>query len=271
MVRESPDPTVSIYALMAYYLRFLRLKNQMTQTQVGEILGCTKGQVSKYEAGLRQLDERECAALDRAWDTGGLFAILRDYAKLAFDPNWYARYGRYQREATEQYIFAGDLIPLPFQAEGYIRSLLEAGHAAGLIDNVDGAVKKRMDQQRAVLDGRPEIWVVLDEIALRPMGTSEVMTAQRDRLIELGALPHISIRILPMSAAPHIGVDGSFRCFKLPGGRLAAFSGTALGMGRVIDDQREAASANLRFNRIAARAWSEDQSRDYLMELREDR
>jgi hypothetical protein len=60
-------------------------------------------------------------------------------------------------------------------------------------------------------------------------------------------------------------VDGAFSCFGLPGRRLAAFSGNALGVGRVIDDQQEAAEVVLRFHRIAARAWSEDQSCEYLL------
>jgi len=270
MVRESPDPTISIYALMAYYLRFLRVQKKLTQTRVAEILGCTKGQVSKYEGGTRQLDEAECAALDKAWDTGGLFTILHGYAKLGVDPNWPAKHRRYQREATEHYIFASDLIPLPFQTEGYARGLLEAGHAAGFLDDIDAAVKRRMDLQAAMLDGQPEIWAVLDEVVLRPMGSPEVMAAQRARLLELGAQSHISIRILPLSAAPHIGMDGSFKSFTLPGRRLAAFSGSALGVGRVIDDQEEAADVVLRFNRLAARAWSEDQSREYIAGMSED-
>ena len=270
MVRESPDPTSSLYALMGYYLRFLRRQRQLTQTQVGALIGCTKGQVSKYEAATRQLDSRECAALDADWSTGGLFTYLLGYAKLGVDPNWPAKHRRYQREATAHYIFAGDLIPLPFQTEEYARGPLEAGHAAGFVDDVDAAVRRRMDLQAAMLDRRPEIWAVLDEVALRPMGTPEVMAAQRERLLELGALPHVSIRILPLSAAPHIGVDGSFKCFGLAGRRLAAFSGSALGVGRVIDDQEEAAEVLLRFHRIAARAWSEDQSREHIAGMGED-
>jgi hypothetical protein len=208
--------------------------------------------------------------LDKAWDTGGLFTYLLGYAKLGVDPNWPARHRRYQREATQHFIFANSLIPLPFQTGGYARSLLEAGHAAGFLDDIDTAVKRRMDLQAAMLDRRPEIWAVIDEVALRPMGSPEVMAAQRDRLLELGALTHVSIRILPMSAAPHLGMDGSFNCYTLAGRRLAAFSGSALGVGRVIDDQEEAASVMLRFHRIAARAWSEDQSREHIAGMGED-
>jgi hypothetical protein len=42
--------------------------------------------------------------------------------------------------------------------------------------------------------------------------------------------------------SPNIGVDGSFNCYAMAGRRLAEFSGSALGVGRVIDDQQEAAA-----------------------------
>ncbi|MFC6880565.1 MULTISPECIES: helix-turn-helix domain-containing protein [Actinomadura] len=254
---------------MAYYLRFLRLRHASTQVEVGKILGCTNSQVSKYESAQKQLDGRQCAALDEAWDTGGLFTILLGYAKLGTDVNWPVRLGRYQRNAVEHYIFSNYMIPMPFQTEDYARGVLRAGYDAGFLDDVDATLGGRMELQAAMLEGNPQIWAVLDQGALREMGSVGVMAAQRDHLIEMGASPNVSLRILPLSAAPHIGVDGPFHCFTLPDRRLAAFSGNALGVGRVIDDQPEASSAVLRFHRIAARAWSEDQTREHIAQLGE--
>jgi hypothetical protein len=148
--------------------------------------------------------------------------------------------------------------------------LLQAGHAAGYIDDVDEAVAKRMERQTTILDGQPHLWIVLDQIALRPIDTPEVMAAQRDRLLEMGRLNHVSIRILPLSAAPHIGVDGPFWCFTMANRRQAAYSGGALGFGKIIDDQTEAAAVAIRFQRLAARAWNEDQSRDHLTGMGDD-
>lgn len=88
MVRKSPEPKTSLYAFMAYYLRFLRMRHRMTQTQVGEIIGCTYSQISKYEAGTKQLDEKQCESLDEAWNIGGLFSIMLVYAKWGPDLNW---------------------------------------------------------------------------------------------------------------------------------------------------------------------------------------
>ncbi|GAA2262507.1 MULTISPECIES: helix-turn-helix domain-containing protein [Actinomadura] len=268
MVNASPNPEISLYALMAYYLRFCRIKHGITQTRVGEIIGCTKGQVSKYEAGIKQLDERECAALDQAWDTGGLFSILLRYAKLGVDPNWPEKLRKYQREAVTLRFFHGSVIPMPFQTESYSRALLTAGHDAHLIDDVERAVAKRMEHQKAMLAGGPAIWSVLDEAALRPMGGALVMEEQRDHLLKLIDLRNISVRVTPESALPHIGVDGGFSHFELRNGLRAAFAGTSLHVGRIIDDQMEASRVAVRFERIAARSWSEDQSRDWIARMR---
>lgn len=270
MARSQLDPANSIYDLMAVYLHQLRIRNNMTQTAVGDLLGCTKGQVSKYESSDRHLDEDECAVLDTLWKTGGMFHYLLGYAKLGADPNWRTRIDRYQRTADVLRIFSNNIVPIPFQTEDYARSLLGAGYAAGLVEDVEAALERRMDLQSAMLDGNPEFWIVLDEIALRPMGNAATMAGQREHLLELGRSPRVSIRILPLTAAPHIGVDGSFWSFELPGRRLAAFAGTALEVGRVIDDQAEAATVAVRFHRIAARAWSEDQTREAMARIGED-
>jgi transcriptional regulator with XRE-family HTH domain len=270
MVRPSPDPTTSIYDCMAYFLRFMRMNHNATQAEVGKVIGCSNTQVSKYESGDKQLDAKQCLALDKEWDTGGFFSIMLVFAKQGVDGNLPRRRRRYQLKAIEHHIFSENMIPLPFQTEDYARGLLQAGHAAGDIDDVDAALAERMEIQNAILEGRPDIWVVIDQTALRPMGPPEVMAAQRERLLELGALNHISLRVLPMSAEPHIGVNGSFWCVTLPDRRRAAISYSGLGMGHMVDDQEEAARVAVRFQRLAARAWNEDQSRRYLAEASED-
>ncbi|MFC4053897.1 helix-turn-helix transcriptional regulator [Actinomadura syzygii] len=269
MVRPSPDPHESIHGFLAYYLRFLRTRHNATQADVAKILSCSIGQVSKYESGDKQLGTNECKALDAAWNTGGVFKIWLGYAKLGIDANAPSRLLRYQRRAIEHCIYSANVVPLPLQTEDYTRSLLEAGYSAGLIADLEKTLALRMELQNAILDGQPDIWIVIDQIALRQMASPQVMAAQRDWLVEMGQLLHISVRILPLSAAPHTGVDGSYWSFVLPGRRMAAYSGNALGVGRVIDDQAEAIGVMSRFQRLAARAWNEDQSRELLERMGE--
>nr|WP_030168849.1 helix-turn-helix transcriptional regulator [Spirillospora albida] len=268
MVRPSPEPTSSLYALIAHQLRFQRLKHKMTQTEIGQIIGCTKGQVSKYEVGLRQLDKAQCRTLDELWDTGGIFSTLLEFAKMGIDPNWRESLRKYQVQANTLRLFSNNIIPLPFQSEGYARTLLQAGFNAGLVTDLDGAVERRMKHQAEMLAGDPRIWAVLDVVALRSMGSPAVMAEQRDLLLEFAQQIPVSIRIVSAEAAPHIGIDGSFTCFELRNGLRAAFAGTNLDVGRVIDDQAEAASVAVRFEQIAARALSEDQSREWIAGMR---
>jgi DNA-binding XRE family transcriptional regulator len=236
---ESLDPDESLWHAIAFHLRYERQKRGMSQTEVGAIIGVNKHGVSNAEAGRNKLTRIQSDRLDKAWDTGGLFARLRRFARLNHNPDWPARVDCYQREANQLKIFYNSFIPLPLQTEDYARGLLSAGHGAGLIHDVEAALTRRMDHQAAILERPvpPLIWAVLDEAALRPMGHPAMMKAQFEHLVACSRMPHVSLRVVPLTAAPHIGIDGWFWLFELAGRRVAAFAGTTLDVGRVIDDQ----------------------------------
>lgn len=270
---ESLDPDESLWHAIAFHLRYERQKRGLSQTRVGDIIGVNKHGVSNLEAGRNKLTRIQADRLDKVWDTGGLFARLRHFARLSHNPDWPARVERYQCEANQIKIFHNSYVPIPFQTPDYARGLLSVGHAAGLVDDVDAALARRLDHQTAILQRRSGlrlIWAVLDEAALRPMGESAVMKAQLEHLIECGTMPHVSIRVVPLTSAPHMGIDGWFWFFELSARRLAAFAGTTLDVGRLIDDQGEAASVCIRFDQIAAQALNEEQTRDLLMRMAED-
>ncbi|MEV0402799.1 helix-turn-helix transcriptional regulator [Actinoallomurus sp. NPDC050550] len=267
---ENLDPDESLWNAIAFHLRYERQKRGMSQTEVGAVIGVNKHGVSNAEAGRNKLTRIQADRLDKAWDTGGLFVRLRRFARLSHNPDWPALVDRYQREADQLKLSHNNYVPIPFQTEDYARGLLSAGHAAGLVADVESAVARRMAHQAAILDRRPRpplIWALVDEAALRPMGDAAVMKAQFEHLMECSRLPHVSLRVIPLSAAPHLGIDGWFWFFELPGRRLAAFVGTTLDVGRVIDEQAEAASVCVRFDRIAAQALNEQQTRDLLARM----
>ena len=62
-----------------------------------------------------------------------------------------------------------------------------------------------MQRQERVLkrDDPPSAWFVIDELSLyREVGNAEVMAAQLRRLLEVAAMPTISIQVLPAVAHP---------------------------------------------------------------------
>ena len=67
---------------------------------------------------------------------------------------------------------------------------------------------------------RPEpvqLWAVIDEAALRrPIGGVTVMREQLRRLIEVCALPHVTVQILPFGGGGHARLGGPLTLMRLP-------------------------------------------------------
>jgi Domain of unknown function (DUF5753)/Helix-turn-helix domain len=85
--------------------------------------------------------------------------------------------------------------------------------AAG--EEIEQRLELRMHRQELLTrKGPPDLWFVLDEATLRrPVGGPAVMRVQLQRLVELSALPNVTLQVLPFSAGPHAGMDGEFTIF----------------------------------------------------------
>lgn len=263
--REPLDPKVSLWHFLAFYLRFQREKHGLSLAQWGRIIGAARSTVSNIEAGRLKIDEKQAKTLDERFDTGGLFELLLWYARTAHDPDWFRQTTQYEVMARIIRIYQGQIIPAPLQTESYARALLAERNPRDL----DAAVASRMAHQEAVL-GRtnpPFVWVLLDESALdTQICGPETMLAQLDHLIELGRLPHVSIRLIPKSAGAHMGLDGPFRVISLTD-RDVAYAGAQHG-GRLIQADSEVREFSVDYDRIGMKALSEDASRALITRLR---
>ncbi|MEW2356203.1 DUF5753 domain-containing protein [Spirillospora sp. NPDC029432] len=100
------------------------------------------------------------------------------------------------------------------------------------------------------------------------VGGPEVMRAQLQHLYEMSELLHVSVRVLPFSAGAHLGVDGYFQVISLDG-RDVAYAGAQRG-GRLIEDPSEVRDLAIMFERIGAKAASEDDSRTLIKRWMEE-
>jgi len=260
------DPTSSLHAWLAYDLRAYRKRHGMTGTQVGKIIGYVRSHVSNLEAGRVQLDMKQAERLDEAWDTGGHFQRLVTFARKGHDPNWFLQHGQYEAAASVIRIYQGQIIPPPLQTEDYMRALLAESDA----EDLEQAVQSRMARQDAILSrsSPPYVWVLMDEDAITSeIGGRRVMFAQLSHLLELGKLPHVSVRLLPKSAGAHLGLDGPFRLITVKN-RLVAYVGARRG-GRLIEDAAEVQELAVDYERIGFKALSEDASRTRIAEFLE--
>ncbi|RFU39506.1 XRE family transcriptional regulator [Actinomadura logoneensis] len=250
-----------MWHFLAFYLRFMREKEGLSLAQWGKIIGAARSSVSNMEAGRHKLQVDQARRIDVKLGTGGLFELLLYFARTAHDPNWFRQYSQFERKSDEIRIFHGQAVPLLLQTDDYTRAYARLSASKDLERVVSG----RIARKRAIFEREdpPYIWAILDEAALaRPVGGREAMRAQIQHLIDLAERWNVILRIVPFSAGAHPGADGSFQLVDFEG-RDIAYAGAQAG-GRLIEMAEEVKLMIVKFDRIGAKAASEDASLEIL-------
>ena len=262
-INESPDPRSSLWAFMAYMLRFYRMQRGESGGELAELLNCARSSISRLENAEARLTDAQADKVDDAWATGGLFGVLLYYARVGHDPNWFQSFIDPLLRASVIQTYAGQLIPGMLQTPEYARALFTTGRER----NIDAAVKARMALQAPLTRKAPaEVWVLLAETALLcHVGGKKVMRDQLGQLLELSELPNVILRVVPNSAGSNLGLDGPFTVVTVKEGRLGFVE--ALNGGRLVSEISEVAELDTRFHLIGAQAEPVDSSRRLIREL----
>ncbi|WUH98554.1 helix-turn-helix transcriptional regulator [Spirillospora sp. NBC_00431] len=261
IVREPLDPKISMWVFLAFYLRFWREKMGLSLTQCGQIMGVTRGTVSNIEAGRRRLQDDHAQALDRHYGTGLLFQLLLWFARMAHDPNWGKQLVKYEQEAHLIKTYHGQVIPLALQTDEYTSEYIQVSTRK----DVEDAMTRRVARKESFFARGTEVemWATLDEnVLVREVGGPEVMKAQLEHLLVMADLPQVSLRIVPFKSGAHVGVDGSLQVLSLES-RDIAYSGAQNG-GRLIEAPGEVRELSVMFDRVGAKALSEEGSREII-------
>lgn len=196
-------------------LRQLREAAGKTLDEVAAYLECSTAKVSRVETGrmvARTPDVRHMLALYGVDDA--LAAELLDQVHISQQPGWWAEYSHVMTPGLDTYVGLADaataidlyeatLIPGLLQTRDYMHA-----QAAPRSDYADVAVAERIDLRmrlNTVLTRTdpppPRLHAVVDEAALRRGPDSQVvMRDQLRHLVEMAALPHITIQVLPFAA-----------------------------------------------------------------------
>jgi transcriptional regulator with XRE-family HTH domain len=131
-------------------------------------------------------------------------------------PDWFRAFVSLEEEASLMRAFEPHYIPGLLQTEDYARTVLRAG----LRDQaeIERRVALRMERKRRLVQpAGPEFWVVMDETVLRrPVAAPAVMREQIDHLIEVVALPNITLQVIPFALYVHEAMYGPFQIFRFP-------------------------------------------------------
>jgi transcriptional regulator with XRE-family HTH domain len=281
-VSDLGGPTVR-HRRLAFELRRLRGRSDMTGDQVAERLGWSPSKVSRLEHGRTGYKLRDVESLLDLYDVFGadrdeLLALTRGtYRKSWLEtesaslPSQFAAYVSMEAEAETIWDWEPLIVPGLLQTEAYARSIFEAWQS--VVTTSPAEVKRRLDirlarQQLLERDPPPELTVVLDESVLsRQIGDADVMRGQLGHLLDCSGRPTIDVRVVPLNAC-HPVLTGSFSYMQFPGTEDVTFGDMVaieeLASNHYIEDEDETYLYRLAFERLLAESLDQRHSREFI-------
>ncbi|MFE7977617.1 helix-turn-helix transcriptional regulator [Streptomyces shenzhenensis] len=189
-------------------------------------------------------------------------------------PGWFSMYVSLEGAAGLIRSYEPHFVPGLLQTEEYARGVLESG-AIGQAqpEDIERHVALRMQRQDLLTrTDAPRFWVVMDEtVLLRPVGGSEVMRAQVDKLLEAAKLPNVTLQIAPFASGPHPGTYGPFVLFRFAVSELPDMVYSEYLTGAVYLDARSEVATHLEvMDRMAAQAATAHRTKEILRDFRKE-
>lgn len=225
-VRTARSPTVLRRELGAL-LRALRNAKGLTVEEVAERLLCSPSKVSRMETGHGVVAPRDIR------DLCDLYGVtheaerdrLKQLAREGKQQGWWQpydlMYGTYiglEAEAVAISAFQSSAVHGLLQTADYARALSEGAMPRLDPGKIDLQIEAKLTRQRILTQEYPPRFdAVLDEAALhRVIGGHPVMAAQLDKILDMSALPNVTVQILPFEHGAHPALESNFKILELP-------------------------------------------------------
>ncbi|MBG6100366.1 hypothetical protein IW249_000780 [Micromonospora vinacea] len=205
----------------------------MTLDAAAEALDCSRQKVWRIEKGLvpvRVVDARAMCVLYRVTDDmGEIVASLaketrargwwHSYGDVV--PSWFSLYVGLESSATLIRRYDSELIPGLLQTREYASELFRRKNPTMRGEEREKLVEVRLQRQGILvrrLPSAPTLRVVLSEAVLRrTIPDRRAMAQQLQHLLDVAALPNVSLRVLPLAAGPPLASEsGTFVLLDFP-------------------------------------------------------
>lgn len=172
----------------------------------------------------------------------------------------------HEATADEMYAFEHSLIPGQLQTEPYARAVLKT-RPNTTEDELDALVESRIARAEILTRTAPPApmcWYLIDEGALhRPVAPPAEMCKQLEHLIEISALPNVTIQVLPYAAGGHTGLLGACVIAETTGQAGIVYL-EDMSDGRVSEDPATVHEITLRFKSLQSEALPQSASRQLI-------
>lgn len=268
-VQPRPSPTIPRWQLGKELAR-LREEKDLTYEQVAKAVGVSASSIRRYEAGTTGVGRPALNSLLELYEVTdpAQRERLLEWQTLGKRPGWWSRFGRLPEEATALLgfesaattvrMFEQAVVPGLLQTEGYARAMM-AALAPGLSeDELNRYVQLRLARQENVAAAKPQMWVILEETAIRrPVGGAEQMRGQLTHLLEVGR--QWPVQVIPLDVGPHPGTAGGFMIWEFLERTPVVFVDSQAG-NLFLEEEADIARFTLQYNHMRAVALSPEQS-----------
>ncbi|MFF2651716.1 helix-turn-helix domain-containing protein [Streptomyces sp. NPDC058045] len=177
-----------------------------------------------------------------------------------------------EAEATAVRTWQMGVIPGLLQTGEYAREFMTSiGMSAAVEEKVDALVEVRLARQAVLTREQPlGLWAIIGEQALRTRCVGEgVMRDQLARLTALSKRPNVTIQVLPVDAAPHVGQMGSYTILGFEEHiDLDVVHVESLTSALYVEDREQVGVYRDAFERLRAAALPVEASADCIAEIR---
>jgi transcriptional regulator with XRE-family HTH domain len=211
-------------------LRRLREASGVTREAAGYLIRGSSSKISRLELGRVGFKERDVADLLTLYGVSDeqereVFLALvrqanapgwwREYGDVL--PSWFEPYLGLEQAASVIRIYEPALVPGLLQTPDYARAVMQLRYVQASAPGVERCVALRMARQEFLTQpGAPELWVMLDESALRRrVGCPAVQREQLLHLIQMAQRPNITLQVVPLQVGGPVAVGGPFTILRL--------------------------------------------------------
>lgn len=232
-------------------MRRLRMEAGMTRAQLAEQTPYKAETIKSFESGHRTPTLAIAVALDRVFDTKGLFTAMQREIEQETTP--FGELREIEPRATVIRIWDLRVIPGLLQTEEYATAILKDPEAVG----------RRMQRQEIFTREEPPRMsvIICERVLYQEIGGLGVLRRQLEHLIRPDA--PWTLQVMPQMTGWHIGLEGPLMLLEFEAEDPVGFVDGTID-GSVVDAPSRLADLRARWDGLTAEAMSPDMSREMI-------
>ncbi|KEI43249.1 helix-turn-helix domain-containing protein [Saccharopolyspora rectivirgula] len=210
--------------ILGSQLRKLREASGISREDAGYAIRGSGSKISRLELGrvsFKERDVEDLLTLYGVTDPEEREAFL-DMVRKSNQPGWWHRYNDLmpswfqdfvglEESASRIQTYEIQFVPGLLQTEDYARAVARQGRPEASSEDIERRVRLRLQRQKMFTrPNAPRLWAVIDESVLhRPIGGRQVLHAQLEHLLDITALPTVTLQVLPFELG-RSAAEGAF-------------------------------------------------------------